>query len=107
MNPLDQQKFLEDVRSVLAQAKAARNGPPENPEAVPLSSLVAAVRNSGGPGAGWCKPPTSGRRWRLSTWFVNRELEEMLEKDDKVEVVKVYEKRNPNVRRMTLVSLKG
>lgn len=102
MDEMNRAKLLEDVESIVR--RSAGRGPRENPAAVPLSSLVGALRG-GGPGAGWAAAPESGRRWTLSTWFVNQELVDLLEKSERVKVAKVMEKNNPRIRRMTLVEL--
>lgn len=102
MDQVTAAKLVEDVESIVR--RSAGRGPRENPAAVPLSALVGALRG-GGPRGGWAAAPESGRRWTLSTHFLNWDFEDLLEKSGRVKIVKVMEKAAPSVCRMRLAEL--
>lgn len=71
MNEQEQQLFIEDAKSVLFQYKnSGRNE-------VARSELVSALRNTNA-GGHWFVSE-SGRGWKMGAFFVNGEMDEILE----------------------------
>ena len=71
MNENETKLFVEDAKSILIQHRNKHN------LKISKSELISGLRNTRRGGA-WFNPE-SGRGWRLNAYFVNGELDDILE----------------------------